>query len=224
MSTDDSVAKEKMHLFSGLADMGVSLMTLLLVLMGNKSVSAAKTAEEKKEAVKQQLPSLFGWGKADEQIYATLLAVLEPAEVTSLTTLVAKMDDNEAEQFRVIVTGIRTETEEGDAKHRVNIEFTDKDNRVKFLKSLAKQIGTGDASSALDMLKKNKFLSGEPSSLKAKKFAAKMLGLASIDDLAEPAKIVEAIEKSRLKVQAELHKINNPTSKLEAWAGRLFNI
>lgn len=198
---------------------------LLMMIIGFKGVREAKPGEERKEAAKQHLPRLFGWGKADEQIYSALLVAIGPEKLPKLTELMSAMTEKEREQFRLIVTGIKAPMEKGDKENRENIEFTGEDIRVKFLVELVGLVDKLGAQQVAETLRTHQLVGGDPSSEKVKGFAAKFLGLADIEDLADPAKVTEAINSNlRPKIQAELHKINKPTSKMEAFVGRLFNI
>lgn len=198
---------------------------LLMMIIGFKGVREAKPGEERKEAARQHLPRLFGWGKADERIWAELMVPLGMRKNLTLTSLLSVMTDKEVTNFRIEITGMKAQMTVGDEKNRENIEFTDHDIRVRFLKEIVAMVEDKGPRAVVHILRTHQLIGGSSSSEKLKSFAAKFLGLADIGDLADPAKVTEAINKNmRLKIQKKLEEINKPTSKAEAFVGRLFNI
>lgn len=198
---------------------------LIMMIVGFKEIKEAQPGEERKEAVRQHLPHLFGFGKADERIYSGLLVGLKMEKLPSLTSLMSAMTEKEREQFRLIVTGIKAQMRKEDEKNRENIEFTEGDIRVKFLIEIVGLVDKLGAQQVVEMLRTHQIIGINPSSKKLKGFAAKFLGLTDIEDLADPEKVTDAINRNlRPKLQVKLCEIDKPTSKSEAFVGRLFNI
>lgn len=214
---------EKIHLLGEFAEAAIGLMTLFMVVTGNKHLHGAKTWNEKKRVVAANTPNIFGLGMSDERAAAGLLVAVGIDNAENLKKLRDELSPGEWKQFRLIFTGIKAPMETGNGKDQKNVEFTDDDIRVKFLVQIANLVKKDGAGVVAKMLRDFQFVSGDSKSWQ--KAAAHFIGLADIGDLADPNKVVQAINGNiRAKLQAKLHEIDHPTSRAEAIFGRLFDI
>ncbi|MBI5400837.1 MAG: hypothetical protein HZB12_01850 [Candidatus Yonathbacteria bacterium] len=202
MAEEISTGK-KLHFLGEFAEAAVGLITLFMVLTGNRRVHNAINEKEKRKVATEQLPHMFGWGKADERIWGELLVALGVEKIPKLTSLMSAMTEHEREQFRIVVTGMKAQMEV-DGK---NIEFTDGDIRVRFLNKIVALVQDKGSRAVIHILRAHQFIGGKPSGEKVKTFAAKLLGLADIEDLADPTKVVKAINDQRLKIQVKRKKV-----------------
>lgn len=142
------------------------LAQIIMMIVGLKGVSDAKTKEEIRETVKQHLPSLFGFGHKDEGIWGSLRTALTAEERTALDKIMCKLAaDNVGEviAFLINVGAMPNEHFINDkGKEESVCEFSEKDRRVLFLKKLAedaKMCATDkDVEEAIKNLRANRFL------------------------------------------------------------------
>lgn len=106
------------------------------------------------EVAKQRLPNIFGFGRADEQIFESIRQLMMPAEKRRLIDLVmGEMKDYEENLFRLTVAGINCGSEITEepvknppkgtpttTKKTVSWDSTPKDLRVKYLEDIADEV------------------------------------------------------------------------------------
>lgn len=141
----------------------MEIAQIIMMVVGFKEVREAKEGDGRKEAVRQHLPRLFGFGHADEGIWGSLRTALEPNERTALDRIMRKFTIDEAIAFLINVGTIPNAETLDDKGHKVSVlEFSEKDHRVLFLKKLvedAKMCATGeDVEEAIKNLRANRLL------------------------------------------------------------------
>lgn len=139
------------------------LAQIIMMIVGFKEVSEAKTKEGIKEAVKQHLPNLFGFGRKDEGIWGSLRTALGPKERAALDKIMRKLTIDEAIAFLLNVGTMPNEETLDNKGHKVSVlEFSENDRRVLFLKKLAKDANmcatNKDVKEAIKNLRANRLL------------------------------------------------------------------
>lgn len=203
---------EKVHMLKELSESVVGLLTLFMVIFGNKKASEATTPEEERKAVAEHFPKWLGIGHNDEGIWESLrTALTKPARI-ALDKIMAKLLPDERTAFVINVsTAPRAITTDAEGNDSSVPEFSTKDPRVIFLKNLVRDANMcktpTDVEMAVNSLRVNRLLEESRISKIQKKggdVAAKFLGLNNIEDLADPAKVVGAINTNlRPKIQAK---------------------
>ena len=166
----------------------------------------------------QQVPHLFGLGKADERIWAGLLITLTPKNLEHLNALMSVMTDKEREQFRLVTTGIVAKMEKGSGDGALSIEYSKEDVRVKFLVKIIGRVQKLGANEVVKMLRDHQLIGTETIADKGKKFVADILGVSSYDEvtidlatstIAELVDDIEAFRAERRKQRSATGRARN---------------
>lgn len=192
----------------------LELAEIVMFIVGFKEVRDAKNDTDKRAAVIQHLPKLFGFGRTDEGIWGSLRTALSKEYRVALDKIMQKLPLEEAVAF-ILTVGMMpndiTVNNKGDEEGVV--EFSEDDRRVVFLKDLisdANMCATGgDIDSAIAVLRANR-LTDESNLSKlqtmTKKYVFDFLGITSWDNLSsdhitrkldEATNAVEAFRRKR---------------------------
>jgi len=161
------------------------------VALWNDFQKARKGGETEKaaEIIRQRLPNIFGFGRADEQLFESLRQLMQPNEKRFIDLVVGKMRDYEAGIFRLTITGMSCGSEvvkktvnnpkkgqPTETKETLSWELTEKDLRVKYLSDIAGEVSrlvaTGDtekaaAASVVKAMRKRRLITRSPAAQKA---------------------------------------------------------
>lgn len=133
------------------------LGTGLSAYFAAKAKQAADRGPSAGEAVggvlKQRLPQMFGFNRADEQMFESVRQLVPMDKRWYLDVLIDEMRDYEADIFRLTVAGmpcgnklvdkpVKNPSKGGPAmtKESISLEFTDEDLRVKYLVDIADEV------------------------------------------------------------------------------------
>lgn len=115
----------------------MEIAEIIMFLVGFKQIKEAKEGTERKEAVRQHLPHLFGFGRADEGIWGSLRTALDKEHRVALDKIMKKLPAEEAISFILTVSLMPNDIAVNEKGDEVTIaEFSKDDRRVKFLKDL----------------------------------------------------------------------------------------
>lgn len=205
----------KLRFLTELIEMAITLATAVMVFTGNKQVHEANTWEDKKKVAVEHFPKWFGT-HSDEGIWVSIRPALKKPVRIGLDKILSKLTSEERDAFaKNVDSAPRAVTINAQGNEESVREFSAKDPRVMFLKYLvtdANMCATDtDVEMAVNTLRVNRLLEESRISKIQKasgSTAAKFLGVASVEDLADPAKVVEAINVNfRSKIQAKRKKV-----------------
>lgn len=210
----------------------IEIVQFIMLAVGIKEVSDAKPGEDRKEAVKQHLPHLFGFGRADEGIWGSVRTGLNKDERNALDKIMHKLTVDESTSLLLNVGSMPNEitTNESGEKVRV-VEFSGNDRRVKFLKDLVTDANmcqeNDDIDQAISSLRDNRLI--DESKLSAiqkevKNIIVESLCLDSVDDLTDPNKVAKAINDNLLPKIATYRKERYKLNWFHRSIGWLFQI
>lgn len=170
----------------------------------------------------QQVPHIFGLGKADERGWAGLLISLTPKQLEYLDALMSVMTDKERKQFRLVVTGIIARMERGSGEDALSIEYTGDDVRVKFLVKIIGRVKNLGADAAAQMLRNHQLIGTETIGDKAKQFITDVVGVQSwgevtIDHATNMvAELVDEVEAFRAERRGQRSMTNRARNLFDA--------
>lgn len=142
----------------------IEIVQFIMLAVGIKEVSDAKPGEGRKEAVKQHLPHLFGFGRADEGIWGSLRTALNMERRAALDKIMTKLPVEEAISFILTVSLMPNDIAINEKGDEVTIaEFSKNDRRVKFLTNLVDEANMcatdTDVDKAIETLRVNRLTS-----------------------------------------------------------------
>lgn len=171
----------------------------IMMLISMKAVKEAKPGDERKEAVMQHLPHLFGFGHADEGIWGSLRTELKENERKALDSIMRELPPDEAITF--IITVASMPNEENTA------EFSELDRRVMFLKEFvadANMCATKpDIESAIINLRANRMLAKNALQKIQKEVSDALLAILGIQSWNEfsAKKLSDAVESATNEIE-----------------------
>lgn len=158
---------------------------------------------DKVSTVKQHLPGVWGLSRTDEGIWVSLLTRLEKSALLALTRIVGEMRLDQVQDFRLNVASapirmIPVKDKDGKVVGAEPAkEFTDADNRVRFLREVCALEEEKGARWVIDeFIVKHQLVGEKPSALMAwlDKNICEFFGVKNLDGLTEK-KLVEGLKK-----------------------------
>ncbi|OHA83355.1 MAG: hypothetical protein A2937_00745 [Candidatus Yonathbacteria bacterium RIFCSPLOWO2_01_FULL_47_33b] len=206
----------------------VEIVQFIMLAVGIKEVSDAKPGEERKEAVKQHLPHLFGLGRADEGIWGSVRTGLKKDERSALDKIMQKLTLDESTSLLLNIGSMPNETTTNEKGEKINVvEFSENDRRVKFLKDLVADANMcqedDDIRHAVETLRINHLVDESKLSeihKEVKQIIVKSLCLDSVNDLSDPNKVAKAINDvlvPHITAYRKKHYKVNPFYRFVGW-------